>query len=77
MGKGPAKQATKPLQLTLPAAQYEYLTYLARNSFLGTRETEVAAHILTVAIREMIKDGFHLTPFPRDSGSTDIEDEDT
>lgn len=53
MGKGPAKQASKALPLTVPAAQYEYLTYLARRSFLGTRETEVAAHILTEAIRQM------------------------
>ena len=76
MGKGPAKQSAKQLPLTVPVAQYEYLTYLAKNSYLGTRETEVASHILTEAIRQMIKEGFHSIAFPRDGGSSDGGDDD-
>ena len=68
MAKGPGKQETRPLPLTIPLAQYEYLTYLARHSVLGARETEVASHILTREIARMIAAREHEIPFPRDSG---------
>ncbi len=70
MAKGPSKQEPRSLQLTVPVALYEYLTWLAGHTPLGTRETEVASHILTEAIRQMIKDKEHERSFPRDSGST-------
>lgn len=66
-----ADEKKKPLQLQLPKAQYEYLTYLAKHSFLGTRETEVAAFILTEALKKMISERFHETQFPRDSGESE------
>lgn len=70
MAKGPGKQDTRALPLTIPLAQYEYLTYLARHSVLGARETEVAAHVLTREILRMIGTREHEIPFPRDSGSS-------
>ena len=78
MAKGPNKQDTRPLPLTIPLAQYEYLTYLARHSVLGVRETEVAAYILTREITRMIAAREHDMPFPRDSGhsATDHSSED-
>ncbi len=76
MGKGPTKQRSRPLPLTVPAALYEHLTWLARNTILGTRETEVAGHILTEALRQMIKDKEHDKQFPRDSGGADDEPDD-
>jgi hypothetical protein len=66
MAKGPGKQATRPLPLTIPLAQFEYLTHLAKNSVLGARETEVAAYILTREIARMISAGEHNVSFPRD-----------
>ena len=71
MAKGPGKQPTRPLPLTIPVAQFEYLTYLARHSVLGARETEVAGYLLTREITRMIAAREHELPFPRDSGSTD------
>lgn len=65
MAKGPSKQPPKTLPLTVPLALFEYLTWLAANTELGTRETEVASHILTEAIRQMIKDKEHERTFPR------------
>ena len=73
MAKGLGKQETRPLPLTIPLAQYEYLTYLARHSVLGVRETEVAGHILTREITRMIAAREHDITFPRDSGGSVIE----
>jgi hypothetical protein len=73
MAKGPGKQETRPLPLTIPLAQYEYLTYLARHSILGVRETEVAGHILTREITRMIAAREHDITFPRDSGGSAID----
>ena len=73
MAKGPGKQETRPLPLTIPQAQYEYLTYLARHSVLGVRETEVAGHILTREITRMIAAREHDLTFPRDSGGGAID----
>ena len=68
MAKGPPKQRPRSIELTVPNALYEYPTWLARHTPLGTRETEVASHILTESIRQMIKDKEHERTFPRDSG---------
>ena len=73
MAKGPGKQETRPLPLTVPLAQYEYLTYLARHSVLGARETEVASHILTREITRMIAAREHDLSFPRESGGGEAE----
>ena len=73
MPKGPSKQGTRPLPLTVPTAQYEYLTYLARHSVLGARETEVASYLLTREIARMITAREHDMAFPRDAG-TDLDD---
>ena len=77
MAKGPGKQETRPLPLTIPLAQYEYLTYLARHSVLGARETEVAGYILTREIARMIAAREHDIGFPRDKGdgATDVDRE--
>jgi len=74
VAKGPGKQETRPLPLTIPLAQYEYLTYLARHSVLGARETEVASHIVTREIARMIAARAREVPFPRDSGGGIDED---
>jgi hypothetical protein len=73
MAKGPGKQEARPLPLTIPLAQYEYLTHLAKHSVLGVRETEVASYILTREIQRMILAREHEAPFPRDSGSSTAE----
>jgi hypothetical protein len=77
MAKGPSKQETRPLPLTIPLAQYEYLTHLARHSVLGVRETEVAGYILTREITRMIAAREHDIAFPRDWGdvATDVDRE--
>ena len=71
MAKGPGKQETRALPLTVPLAQYEYLTYLARHSVRGARETEVASQLLTQEITRMILAREHEISFPRDSGGGD------
>jgi hypothetical protein len=73
MAKGPGKQEPRPLPLTVPLAQYEYLTHLAKYSVLGVRETEVAGYILTREIQRMILAREHEITFPRDSGSGTAE----
>jgi hypothetical protein len=73
MAKGPGKQETRPLPLTIPLAQYEYLTYLARHSPMGARETEVAGYILTREITRMIIAREHDITFPRDRGDGAVE----
>ncbi len=77
MAKGPGKQETRSLPLTIPLSQYEYLSYLARHSVLGVRETEVAGYILTHEITRMIAAREHDLAFPRDSGggATDRDSE--
>ena len=49
------------------------LTYLARHTVLGVRETEVAAYILTREITRMIAAREHDITFPRDSGGSAID----
>jgi hypothetical protein len=53
------------------------LTYLARHSVLGVRETEVAGYILTHEIARMIAAREHDIAFPRDWGdvATDVDRE--
>ena len=80
MGKSASKQKGVALPLTVPLRLYEYLTWLSRHSALGSRETEVASHILREAIRQMILKGEHSVAFPRESsdrrGDTEVDDGD-
>jgi hypothetical protein len=71
VAKGPSKQPTRTLPLTVPLAHYEYITHLARHSPIGARETEVASYLLTREVLRMIAAKEHELPFPRDSGGSD------
>ena len=76
MGKRPSKEPGVPLPLTVSRPLYEYLTWLSRNTTMGTRETEVASLILRVAVAQMIERKEHERTFPRDSGGVPEEPSD-
>ena len=65
---GPPKKfgESRPFQMTIPKPLYDYLTYLAAHSVLGTSEGEVAAHILIRELDAMLKAGYHDKRIPRD-----------
>jgi hypothetical protein len=56
----------KPFQITVPMPLWNYLTYLAGNSVLGTSEQEVALHILTRELNAMLVAGYHDKRIPKD-----------
>ena len=45
---------------------WEYLTYLAAHSMLGTSERDVAVHILTRELNAMLVSGYHDKRIPKD-----------
>jgi hypothetical protein len=40
---------------------YEYLTFLARNTILGPKETDVARAVLTSRLEQMLREKYHET----------------
>jgi hypothetical protein len=65
-GRPPNVGETQPFKLTIPKRQYDYLTFLAKKSFIGASEPEVAAYLLTQQITQMLKDKFHELEIPGD-----------
>ena len=59
------KGESHPFQLTLPKRLYEYLGVLARQSFVGVSETDVASYLLRKKLEKMLKTGFHKIDIPR------------
>jgi hypothetical protein len=49
----------KPLDFRVSPVLYKYLTYLAENTVLGAKETDVARAILTERLNEMIRTKEH------------------
>jgi len=66
--RGPPKKIgeTKSFQITVPKPLWDYLTYLAAHSMLGTAEGEVAAHILIRELNTMFTTGYHNRRIPKD-----------
>ena len=56
----------KAFQVTVPTPLWEYLTFLAANSMLGTSEQEVAVHILVRELNAMFDGGYHDKRIPKD-----------
>jgi hypothetical protein len=53
------KSAPKPLRLSIPADTYAYLTLLAGMGKLGTREPEIALHLIVREVTKMQESKFH------------------
>jgi hypothetical protein len=49
----------EPLTISVSAKLYEYLGFLARNTILGTKETDVARAVLTRRLEEMLREKYH------------------
>jgi hypothetical protein len=52
MARPERKQETKSLEISVPIALYEHLTYLASQSHMGATETAVALYLITSQIDE-------------------------
>ena len=56
----------KSFQITVPMTLWDYLTFLAAHSVLGTSEQDVAVHILTRELDAMFRAGYHDKRIPKD-----------
>jgi hypothetical protein len=65
-GGPPKKGEPKSFQITVPIPLWDYLTYLATRSVLGTSEHEVAVHILVRELNAMLSSGYHDRRIPKD-----------
>ena len=59
MPKGDAKNPS--LDVRVSPKLYEYLGFLARNTILGQKETDVARAVLTARLEQMLRDKYHET----------------
>ena len=66
MSDQPDDSKTVLLRVRVSPRLYEYMTYLARHTFLGPAETDVARHVLTQRLDEMLHAGYHENRVPRD-----------
>jgi len=64
-GPKPNKGESHAFQVTIPKRLYEYLGYLAQQSFLGVSENDVASYILRRELEEMLRSGFHKIDIPK------------
>ena len=66
--RGAPKKVGEPkaFQITVPKPLYDYLTYLAAHSMLGTSEGEVATHVLIRELNAMFTAGYHDRRIPED-----------
>lgn len=53
------KESSVPLPLSVSPVLYRYLTYLARNTPLGAKETDVARYLLTERLAQMAAEKEH------------------
>jgi hypothetical protein len=65
-GPPPKVGQTQSFQIAVPKPLYDYLTYLATHSILGTSEKEVAVHLLTRELNAMLIARYHDQRIPRD-----------
>jgi hypothetical protein len=64
---GAPKNLTKPkgFQVTVPKDTYDYLTLLASKGRLGSKESDVASHIIIREVDAMLRAGYHNLDFPK------------
>jgi hypothetical protein len=65
---------TKPLDFRVSHVLYNYLTYLAENTVLGPKETDVARALLTERLNQMIKAKEHEKMKPPESAGNGRKD---
>jgi hypothetical protein len=63
-GRPPNKGENASFQVSVPKRLYQYLGYLAKNSFLGVSESEVATYLLIEKARELAKTEFQGLKLP-------------
>lgn len=56
---------TELLRFRVSRRVYEYLAYLARHTLLGASENDVAEHVLTRRLEEMLFADYHKKQIPR------------
>ena len=66
MAPPPKVGTSRPFQISVPIPLWEYLTFLAATSLLGTSEQEVAVHILVRELNAMFDAGYHNKRIPKD-----------
>ena len=64
-GPKPHKGDSQSFQVTIPRKLYEYLGYLAQQSFLGVSENDLASYILRKDLEERLISGFHKIDVPK------------
>jgi hypothetical protein len=57
---------TRLIRMRVSSRVFDYLTYLARHTLLGASENDVAEHVLTRRLEEMLFAGYHEQKIPRD-----------
>jgi len=60
------KSRSVPLSVSVSPKLYGYLGWLARNTILGTKETDVAGYLLTKELRRMLRRKEHKQLVPPD-----------
>ena len=58
------KSRSVPLSVSVSPKLYGYLGWLARNTILGTKETDVAGYLLTKELRRMLRRKEHRRLMP-------------
>ena len=62
---------TEELRLTVPKTLTGYLTYLAKDHFLGAATTDIAVYILTKEVQRMFEADYHNKRVPTAEGPGD------
>ena len=57
---------TKLIRMRVSPRLYDYLGHLARHTLLGASENDVAEHVLTRRLEEMLFADYHEKKLPRD-----------
>jgi hypothetical protein len=57
---------TVPLRFHVSRRLFDYLVYLSRHTLLGASENDVAEHVLTRRLEEMLFADYHEKRIPRD-----------
>lgn len=65
MARPTNKQETKSLEISVPLALYEYLSYLAAHSRWGASESAVAVYLLTKQVDTVAESGSGAVHLPR------------
>jgi hypothetical protein len=59
-------EKTRLIRVRVSPRLYGYLGYLARHTLLGASENDVAEHVLTRRLEEMLFSGYHEKRIPQD-----------